>query len=626
MELHATLGCVLTWSLMAVAFGWTLFAAWKLGLIHRLLYRVEASSPKHGGERVAEVLKAHGVKYMFTLVGGHISPILVACEKIGIRVVDTRHEVTAVFAADAVARLSGSIGVAAVTAGPGLTNTVTAIKNAQMAETPVLLIGGAAATLLQGRGALQDIDQLSLFKTLCKFCGTVRTVRDIVPVLRKAIAVAQSGTPGPVFVEFPIDVLYPYHIVQKEAIPKGAPKGVVAKAINWYLHNHLNNLFAGAWDKRDISPLPVDFPMATADEVQFCVEIVSRSKKPVILLGSQATLPPTPADDVRAALESLAIPCFLGGMARGMLGRDSPIHIRQNRRNALKEADLVILAGTVCDFRLSYGRVLNRRSQIIAVNRDRSQLLKNSDMFWKPTVAVRGDAGSFLVQLAEGLKGYQAPSDWTQCLKEGDVKKEKANSEKAEEEVTKHLNPLKVLHRVEHLLEEDSIIVTDGGDFVGSAAYIMKPRGPLRWLDPGAFGTLGVGGGFALGAKLCRPESQVWIVYGDGSLGYSIAEFDTFKRHKTPVIALVGNDAGWSQISREQVPLLGSNVACGLAYTDYHTVAEGYGGKGFLLNRDNEDQMDDIIRAAQEECRNGNPTLINVLIGKSNFREGSISV
>ncbi|XP_041030505.1 2-hydroxyacyl-CoA lyase 2 isoform X2 [Carcharodon carcharias] len=530
-------GCVLSWGLMAIAFASTLFAAWKLRLIQRILYRVEASSPRHGGESVAEVLKAHGVKYVFTLVGGHISPILVACEKIGIRVVDTRHEVTAVFAADAVARLS-----------------------------------------------------------------------------------------GPVFVEFPIDVLYPYHIVQKEVIPKSAPKGVMGKVINWYLHNHLYNLFAGAWDKRDIAPLPVDLPMATADEVQCCVEIVSRAKKPVILLGSQATLPPTPVDNVRAALESLAIPCFLGGMARGLLGRDSPIHIRQNRRDALKEADLVILAGTVCDFRLSYGRVLSRRSQIIAVNRNRSQLLKNSDMFWKPTLAVRGDPGSFLVQLAEGLKGYQAPSDWTRCLKEGDVKKEKTNSEKAEEEVAKHLNPLKVLHHVEHLLEEDSIIVTDGGDFVGSAAYILKPRGPLRWLDPGAFGTLGVGGGFALGAKLCRPESQVWIVYGDGSLGYSIAEFDTFKRHKTPVIALVGNDAGWSQISREQVPLLGSNVACGLAYTDYHTVAEGYGGKGFLLNRENEDQMDDLIRAAQEECRNGNPTLINVLIGKSNFREGSISV
>ncbi|XP_016105780.1 2-hydroxyacyl-CoA lyase 2 [Sinocyclocheilus grahami] len=588
--------------------------------------KTERQSPRHGGESVADVLRAHGVKFVFTLVGGHISPILVACEKLGIRIVDTRHEATAVFAADAVARLSGTVGVAAVTAGPGLTNTVTAVKNAQMAESPLLLIGGAAATLLQGRGALQDIDQMSLFKPLCKFCASVRTVREIVPTVRKALAIAQSGTPGPVFIEFPIDTLYPYHVVEKEFAPKNTPKGLMGKIIAWYLQNHLSNLFAGAWETCDLSPLSVHIPHATENEVQRCVELVSRAKKPVILLGSQATLPPTPADDVRKALESLGIPCFLGGMSRGMLGKNSPLHIRQNRRDALKEADLVLLAGTVCDFRLSYGKVLNRQSKIIAVNRDRSQLLKNSDMFWKPTVAIQGDAGSFLLRLSKALKGHRCPEEWPRILKEGDTIKEKANRAKADEKTERHLNPLSVLHRVDELLAEDSIIVADGGDFVGSAAYIMRPRGPIRWLDPGAFGTLGVGGGFALGAKLCRPESEVWIVYGDGSLGYSVAEFDTFTRHKTPVIALVGNDACWSQISREQVPLLGSNVACGLAFTDYHIVADGYGGKGYLIGREDESQLDDIFKKAQKECREGKAILLNVLIGKTSFREGSISV
>uniref|UniRef100_A0A8C5MMI9 2-hydroxyacyl-CoA lyase 2 n=1 Tax=Leptobrachium leishanense TaxID=445787 RepID=A0A8C5MMI9_9ANUR len=543
----------------------------RLGLLYQLFHKVETQSPCHGGELVAKLLKSHGVRYIFTLVGGHISPILVACEKLGIRVVDTRHEATAVFAADAVARLSGTVGVAAVTAGPGLTNTVTAVKNAQMAESPLLLIGGAAATLLQGRGALQDIDQMSLFKPICKFCASVRTVRDIIPVLRKALAAAQSGTPGPVFVEFPIDVLYPYHIIHKELAPKGAPKGIVGKIINWYLQNHLYNLFAGAWEPRDVSPLAVSIPRATTQQLQRCMELVSRAKKPVFILGSQVTLPPTPVEELRKSLESLGIPCFLGGMARGMLGKDSPLHIRQNRRDALKEADLVIMAGTVCDFRLSYGRVLNRRSKIIAVNRDRSQLLKNSDMFWKPTVAIQGDAGSFIVKLSEGLKGYSCPSEWPEGLKSGDVVKEKANKGKAEEQTERHLNPLKVLHLVDDTMAEDSIIIADGGDFVGSAAYILRPRGPLCWLDPGAFGTLGVGGGFALGAKLCRPDSEVWIIFGDGSLGYSIVEFDTYTRHKTPVIALVGNDACWSQISREQVPMLGSNVACGLAFNESRT-------------------------------------------------------
>uniref|UniRef100_A0A8C1UWC8 2-hydroxyacyl-CoA lyase 2 n=1 Tax=Cyprinus carpio TaxID=7962 RepID=A0A8C1UWC8_CYPCA len=598
------------------------------GEIDRLLSG-DTQSPRHGGESVAEVLRAHGVKFVFTLVGGHISPILVACEKLGIRIVDTRHEATAVFAADAVARLSGTVGVAAVTAGPGLTNTVTAVKNAQMAESPLLLIGGAAATLLQGRGALQDIDQMSLFKPLCKFCASVRTVREIVPTVRKALAIAQSGTPGPVFIEFPIDTLYPYHVVEKESAPKNTPKGLFGKIMAWYLQNHLSNLFAGAWETCDLSPLPVYIPHATEDEVQRCVELVSRAKKPVILLGSQATLPPTPVCETLTflkALESLGIPCFLGGMSRGMLGKNSPLHIRQNRRDALKEADLVLLAGTVCDFRLSYGRVLNRRSKIIAVNRDRSQLLKNSDMFWKPTVAIQGDAGSFLLRLSKALKGHRCPEEWPRSLKEGEAIKEKANRAKADEKTERHLNPISVLHRVDELLAEDSIIVADGGDFVGSAAYIMRPRGPIRWLDPGAFGTLGVGGGFALGAKLCRPESEVWIVYGDGSLGYSVAEFDTFTRHKTPVIALVGNDACWSQISREQVPMLGSNVACGLAFTDYHIVADGYGGKGYLIGREDESRLDDIIKKAQKECREGKAILLNVLIGKTNFRDGSISV
>ncbi|XP_069460808.1 2-hydroxyacyl-CoA lyase 2 isoform X2 [Ambystoma mexicanum] len=617
--------------ILGALFGTSLFAlvvylVYRFGAIYQLFHKVEAQSSRHGGEIVAEVLRDHGVPFIFTLVGGHISPILVACEKLGLRVVDTRHEATAVFAADAVARLSGTVGVAAVTAGPGLTNTVTAVKNAQMAESPLLLIGGAAATLLQGRGALQDIDQLSLFRPLCKLCASVRTVRDIAPVLRRALAVAQSGTPGPVFVEFPIDILYPYHVVQKELAPKGPPKGIVGHIINWYLQNHLNNLFAGAWEQRDISPLPVHIPQASPEQVQQCVELLSRAKSPVILLGSQVTLPPTPAAELRKTVEALGIPCFLGGMARGLLGRDSPLHIRQNRRDALKNADLVILAGTVCDFRLSYGRVLNRKSKIIAVNRDHAQLLKNSDMFWKPSIAIQGDAGTFLKKLSEGLKNYSCPREWVEGLKEGDVKKEHENREKSNEKTDRHLNPLKVLHHVDNLMSEDSLIVADGGDFVGSAAYILRPRGPLCWLDPGAFGTLGVGGGFALGAKLCRPESEVWIIYGDGSLGYSIAEFDTFTRHKTPVIALVGNDACWSQISREQVPMLGSNVACGLSYNDYHLVAEGFGGKGFLLKREDDENMDAIIQEAQEENKKGRAALINVLIGKTDFRDGSISV
>ncbi|KAK6191683.1 hypothetical protein SNE40_003306 [Patella caerulea] len=599
----------------------------RFGIIYQYFHKADETSTRHGGELVAQVLKEHNIKHVFTLVGGHISPILVACEKIGIKVIDTRHEVTAAFAADAVARMSGTVGVCAVTAGPGLTNTVTAIKNAQMAESPVLLLGGAAATLLKGRGALQDIDQMSLFKPLCKFCATVSTVRDIVPTLRQALQQAQSDTPGPVFVELPIDVLYNYKLVQDQMGIKGSGKGLVDKVVQWYLRNHLENLFSGAWEPRPMGPLPVKQPMASRSQVKQCSELVSRSRKPVVLVGSQATLPPTDVNDLRSALESMGIPCFLGGMSRGLLGRYSKIQCRQKRRDALREADLVILAGSVCDFRLNYGRVLSRKSKIIAVNRDYDQLHKNSDMFWKPTVGVQGDVASFVVELqAELGDNYKCDQDWVKQLTARDDEKEKANRAKAEESTDQHLNPLKVLQIVEDVMSDNTIMVADGGDFVATAAYILRPRGPLRWLDPGAFGTLGVGGGFALGAKLCRPDADVWIIYGDGTVGYSIAEYDTFTRHKLPVISVVGNDAGWTQIERDQVPLLHSDVACKLAFTDYDKVAEGYGGKGYRLDSTNEDRIKEVLQEALKESQNGNPVLINTLIGKTNFREGSISI
>lgn len=598
----------------------------KLSLIANLRFKVDKSSLRNGGDLVADVLKAHDVKFLFCLSGGHISPILVAAEREGIRVVDTRHEVNAVFAADAVARLSGKIGVAAVTAGPGLTNTVTAVKNAQMAESPVLLLGGAAATAVKGRGALQDIDQMSLFKSLCKFTATVTTVRDIVPTLRTALQQAQSGTPGPVFVELPIDVLYPYPTVQAEVGFKGRPGSLGQKLVKLYLDYYMHNLFAGAFLPRDVSPLPFTVPLAKQSEVQQCAEIVSRAKRPVCIVGSQSTLPPVPVEKLRASLEKLGIPCFLGGMARGLLGRHSPLQMRHCRRDALAQADVVILAGSVCDFRLSYGRVLSRKSKIIAVNRNKSQLYKNSDAFWKPTVAVEADVGSFLASLAEALPDFKCDQSWIQTLRDLDNAKEENNKTMCELPADKHLNPLKVLSELEATLPDNTILVADGGDFVGTAAYILRPAGPLKWLDPGAFGTLGVGGGFALGAKLCHPDALVVIIYGDGSLGYSMLEFDTFVRHKIPVVAVVGNDACWMQISREQVKMFKSNVACQLSYVDYHKAVEGLGAKGMVAGLPDKDKLGDIFREALKLNAEGHSVLINCLIGKTSFREGSISV
>ena len=615
------------WFLVATFFTALAIFVHRFGLVDLLFNEVDEKSKRNGGESVAAVLKEHGVKFIFTLCGGHISPVLVACEKLGIRVVDTRHEVTCAFAADAVARLTGTIGVACVTAGPGLTNTVTAIKNASMAESPLLLLGGAAPTIMKGRGALQDIDQLSLFKPLCKYTATVKCARDIIPTLRKAIQVAQSDVPGPVFVELPADSLYPYDVCSKELFPKSEVKTIGQWITRWYLQNYLNRLYAGAWKPQDMSPLPVTYPLASRSEISKCASLILSAKKPVFLLGSQTTLPPTKPTDVQAALEKLGVPCFLGGMTRGLLGKNSSIHIRQRRKDALKEADVVILAGSVADFRLSYGRILSRRSKVVAINRSKANTKLNTDVFWKGYMFVHADPGSFLVSLSKALSGYSCSKEWLAMLRERDDEKEAMNREKAEEVPDKHLNPLKVLYHTEDVLSENSILIADGGDFVGSAAYILRPRGPMKWLDPGAFGTLGVGGGFALGAKLCNPDADVWIIYGDGSLGYSVAEFDTFTRHNIPVIALVGNDACWSQIAREQVPTFGSDVACMLSYCDYEMVANGFGGVGYKLDQEMTDEdIKATLKKAQEVSRGGKPVLVNCLIGKTDFRKGSISV
>uniref|UniRef100_A0AC34R198 2-hydroxyacyl-CoA lyase 2 n=1 Tax=Panagrolaimus sp. JU765 TaxID=591449 RepID=A0AC34R198_9BILA len=593
------------------------------------IFQVDETTKRNGGDIVADVLHAHNVKEIFTLVGGHISPILVAAERLGIKVIDTRHEVTAVFAADAVARLRQSIGVAAVTAGPGLTNTITAVKNAQMAESPLLLIGGAAPTLLKDRGALQDIDQIVLFRPLCKFVARVTKLRDIIPTVRKAINIAQSGTPGPVFIEFPIDVLFPYQTVVAEAGLVKNPQGF-QKILNLYLFYHISRQFGSAHLPTDMLPIPVKAPLPKHDDIEKLADIISKSERPLILLGSQATLPPVQPMELQKTINKLGIPAYLGGMCRGLLGKSSNLQMRQNRREALRDADVVILAGTVCDFRLGYGKVLSRKSKVISINRDYTQLTKNKGIFWNATQLIQADVATSLVQLSKSLelrnwKG--APNTWIDELRKRENEKEESNLKKINEKTADgNLNPLSVLQKLDNVLPDDAILVADGGDFVGSAAYIVRPRGPLQWLDPGAFGTLGVGGGFALGAKCVHPDRPVIIIYGDGSSGYSIMEFDTYLRHNKSVIAVIGNDACWSQIARDQVPWFNSSVACDLAYTRYDKIGEAIGVNGLLMDTKNESDIVDNFDKAIKESREGKSAVINVVIGKTDFRKGSISV
>ncbi len=587
----------------------------------------------HGGDRIAEVLQRQGVKSLFTLCGGHISPILVGAKALGIRVIDTRHEVDAVFAADATARLTGIPGVAAVTAGPGLTNTITAVKNAQMAQSPVVLLGGATATVLKGRGSLQDIDQQALMAPHVKWQGSARRVRELAPLLETAFAMAREGVPGPVFLECPVDLLYPettarewYGVAARTPKPGERPPTLAKRLERWYLSRHLDRAFERAGEPCAAAPLPAARAPGRGP-VRRAAKALARADRPLLLVGSQAMLHALSAAELKRAIEQLGLPVYLSGMARGLLGAGHPLLRRHRRREALREADCVVLAGVPSDFRLDYGRHVGRQATLVAVNRSADDLERNR----RPQVGAVADPALFLAELADEASGLHARwRDWLEALavrdseRETEIAAQAAADPDAAVSGALALNPLRLLRDLDAFLGDDAVLVADGGDFVGTASYIVRARSPFGWLDPGVFGTLGVGGGFALGAKVARPDSEVWILYGDGSVAYSLMEFDTFVRHGVPVIALVGNDASWAQIARDQVAVLGDDVGTVLASTDYHFAAEALGGKG--LSIDHPDEIAPAFAQARVWARMGHPVLLNARLRRSEFRQGSMSL
>ncbi len=584
---------------------------------------------RHGGDIVGEKLAERGITHIFTLCGGHISPILVGAKKNGVQVVDVRDEATSVFAADAYARMTGLPGVAAVTAGPGVTNTVTAVKNAQMAQSPVVIFGGATPTILRGRGALQDIDQMTLMEPLTKWTTRITTVKALGPAVQKAFDIAQEGVPGPVFIEVPVDLLYPEEIVKEWYIKESGVEnasGLPAKALGLYLKGHLARQFHQPHIEVDLElPQPsFSFQKDAEDEVERAAEAVRKAKRPVLVLGSQTLVNMTDerANELAESITALGIPTFLGGMSRGLLGADSDIQFRHKRTNALKEADVVIIAGFPFDFRLGYGRKISSKATLIAANLSSVDLRKNR----RPDIGLLQHPGEFLIELSKRTDGRKDSWDsWFGKLRDREEARDAEIEEQAKDTNDEGLvNPLDFFLRLEEKLDDDSVLIVDGGDFVATASYILRPRKPLSWLDPGVFGTLGVGGGFAVGAASVRPDDEIWLLYGDGSSGYSIAEFDTYIRMGFAPIAVIGTDGAWAQIAREQVEILGDDVATTLLRSDYHTVAEGYGGKGILVT--SPDEIDGAIAEAKKLAKAGTPVCINVHIAKSDFRKGSISM
>jgi acetolactate synthase-1/2/3 large subunit len=543
----------------------------------------------HGGRLVARALKQHGTTHLFTLCGGHIQAIYDGCIDEGIRVVDVRHEQTAGHAADGYARVTGRPGVCAVTAGPGVTDVVTAVANAQRAGIPIVVIGGAGPRALCDMGSLQDMDCVTLMRPITKWSVQVPEIRRVPEYIDAAFRVAQAGVPGAVFLEMPLDLL-----MNMSDDAEGSPTKPLAEP-----------------------PRPGGDPRA----LEAASKILAESQRPAFLVGTQIRWSPAKEAIARAA-DAISAPFFLNGMARGGLPAAHPGLFSRARKLALAQADAVFVFGTPFDFRVDYGRspTWAKGARIVQVDLDGAELGRNRSV----DVAIHADSGLVLDHLAReaSLHPRVDREAWMTLVRAEETKRQgKIAAEVASD--SSPPNPLRVCAELGKRLRPGDVVIGDGGDFVATAASVLKMEWPQVWMDPGPLGTLGVGPGYAMAAKLARPDARVVIVYGDGSFGLHGLEFEAMVRQGIAVVALIGNDAGWTQIRRGQVEIYGEAraIATALDYTRYEKVVEAVGGFGAWVER-----VEDIGPALDAAFASGKAACVNVKIAKSDFRKGAISV
>lgn len=521
-----------------------------------------------GGELVARTLAAQGVSTIYTLCGGHIMQIYDGCLNNGIKVIDFRHEQAATHAADAHARLTRHIGVAVVTAGPGVTDAVTGVANAYQARSPLILIGGAAPLKTRGMGALQEMPQTEMFRDITKGSFTITDTERIPEELHEATRLALTGRPGPVFIEIPFDVLF--NAIDPPQIPP----------------------------KVTIDPIPPEF-----SAVAGMFEILRAAQKPIIIAGTQVYWDEA-HDALRELTNQTGIPVFTNGAGRGTLPMTHSNCFKSARSAALREADVVVLLGTPLDFRLKYGQEgWNPSVKLIQVENDPAELNHNR----QADVAITANARLVLEALSEGLQGIRY-DDWLQHILSIETNKnvEQQAWEKLDDSPVNHFRFAAELNQ---FINENTILIGDGGDIVTACARVIDIMHPGQWLDPGPLGCLGVGIPFAIAAKHLYPEKQVLVINGDGAFGLNGIEFDTAVRFNLPIVSVVGNDAGWGNIRVIQQQMLGEDraIATSLAPTRYDRIVEAIGGYGEWVEKPG-----GISGALERAFASGKPACINV--------------
>ncbi len=519
----------------------------------------------HGGRLVARRLKAHGVTKLFTLSGGHLFSIFDGCRAEGIDIVDVRHEQTATFAAEGWAKVTRELGVAALTAGPGVTNGMSAIASAQQNHSPILVLGGRAPAFRWGQGSLQELDHIPFVAPLTKFAATPNSTAEIPDLVDDAIAAALAPHSGPAFVDFPLD--HVFMEAEETATEPAAPAATEADG----------------------------------SALERASALLAQAERPVIMAGTNLYW----GHGEQALLElaqARGIPVFLNGLARGCVPADHELFFSRARGDGLKGADVAIVVGVPMDFRLGFGASFGDDTEIIVV--DRAEPLREHPR------AVGAECYGDISRTLAALGGAEGPDTtaWVAHLREQETVKRGAEDAERNDDRSP-LHPMRLYKELGEVLDRNAIVIGDGGDFVSYAGRVIDSFEPGCWLDPGPFGCLGSGVGYALAAKLAHPDRQVVLLLGDGAFGFAGMDFDTLARHGVDVVGVMGNNGIWALEKHPMEFLYGYSVAADLRpETRYDQVIEALGGHGELVRAPAE-----LKPALARAFEAGKPALVNVL-------------
>jgi thiamine pyrophosphate-dependent acetolactate synthase large subunit-like protein len=533
--------------------------------------QAEQATGLHGGRLVAKRLRAHGVPKLFTLSGGHLFSIYDGCREEGVDIVDVRHEQSAAFAAEGWAKATRTPGVCALTAGPGVTNGMSAMASALQNASPMLVLGGRAPAFRWGQGSLQEIDHIPFVEPVTKLARTAASTAEIPGLVDEALRVAASAPTGPAFVDFPLDQVF----MEAEADADGEAS----------------------------LPDPAAAPAADGDALDRAAELLRGAERPVVMAGTGLYWARGEEALVRLC-DELSVPVFLNGLARGCVPADHPLFFSRARGTALKGADVALVIGVPMDFRLGFGGSFGDDTEIVAIGSSPPEREHPREV----AAELYGGVAATLDALRSGSGGGPDRSGWIASLRETENEKRAGEQDDLTDDRAP-LHPLRVYHELGQVLDRDAVVIGDGGDFVSFAGRVIETYEPGCWMDPGPYGCLGSGPGYALAAKLAHPDRQVCLLMGDGAFGFAGLEFDTFVRHGVPVVAVMGNNGIWALEKHPMEFLYGYSVAAELQpRCRYDEVVRALGGHGELVS-----SPDELRPALERAFASGKPALVNVL-------------